>query len=199
MWTDGNLPDGLRRPESSQLLRSPAERSQLLRLELLRLFGGVYADADVVCRKPLEPALGGRTFAAATFPDGAPDDSLLAATSGHPAIDRLLDAFPATEYWGQPPATVAELLRDEPALELLPPGTVAFADDAGRDGAVALRLHERGRELQDSKQSALEAEEELARAQAETEAAARAAAQTAERELAELLAARRRGALARQD
>src|SRR5207245_3899203 len=129
---------------------------QLLRLELLCLFGGVYADPDVVCRRPLDELVAGRTFAAATFADGAVDDSLLLATPGHPAVERLLETFPAAEYWGHPTATVAGLLRAEPDLELLPPSAVAQRGEGG-ESAFATRLYERVREDDDPKAAALEA------------------------------------------
>ena len=43
-WTEENLPTPLRRPEAAERLRAPAERSDILRLELLWHFGGVYVD-----------------------------------------------------------------------------------------------------------------------------------------------------------
>ena len=205
MWTDTDLPEGLRRPETSQRLRSPEERSQLLRLELLRLFGGVYVDPDVVLRGSLEAAIGARTFGAATFADGEADDSLLFASPAHPAIERMLDAFPATEYSGQPPATVAALLRDEASVELLPPGVVVSRGGSGEDRPLAVRLYERAREHDDPKTVALEAEAALAAAQRPVEDAARATAAVqgqlaeAERELAELRARRRRRPVTRSD
>jgi inositol phosphorylceramide mannosyltransferase catalytic subunit len=198
VWTDDHLPPGLRRPETAQRLRSPEERSQLLRLEVLRLFGGVYVDPDVAAHAPLDRAIGAHTLAAATFDDGRADDSLLLATPGDPAIERLLDAFPVTEYSGQEPATVAALLSTEPGVELLPPGTVATRGSAREEGAVAVRLYERDRERQEPKAAALEAEKQLAAAQKPLEAAERAAAHAraqladAERELADLQAGRRR-------
>jgi mannosyltransferase OCH1-like enzyme len=204
IWTDETLPSDLRRRESSQRLRSPAERSQLLRLELLHRFGGVYADPDVECRRPLEPALGGRTFACATFADGSPDDSFLLATPGHPAIKRMLDAYVPTEFWGRQPVTVAELLRTEKDAERLPSDLVA-ARDADHGSALAVRLHARAREEGDAKSAALAAERELAAAQSHMEAAERAASEVrealavAERELADLRAARRKRFAAARD
>jgi mannosyltransferase OCH1-like enzyme len=36
---------------------NPALRSDFLRLELLYLFGGIYADVDMTCEKSLQPLL----------------------------------------------------------------------------------------------------------------------------------------------
>ena len=56
-WTDDNFPDGLRRPEAQERLRSPVERANILRLEVVWRFGGVYVDTDFECRRSIEPLI----------------------------------------------------------------------------------------------------------------------------------------------
>src|SRR5262245_37093593 len=57
LWTEENLPQGLRRPEAYERLRSPVERCDILRFELLWRFGGVYVDCDFECLRSLEPLI----------------------------------------------------------------------------------------------------------------------------------------------
>ena len=54
-----SLPGDLRRPEAAERLRAPAERSDILRLELLWREGGVYVDTDFECLRSIEPLLDG--------------------------------------------------------------------------------------------------------------------------------------------
>ncbi|HZQ64003.1 MAG TPA: glycosyltransferase, partial [Gaiellaceae bacterium] len=58
-WTEDNLPLPLRRPEAAERLRVPAERANILRLELLWRFGGVYLDTDFECLRSIEPLIEG--------------------------------------------------------------------------------------------------------------------------------------------
>src|SRR5439155_22420530 len=51
LWTENNLPPDLRRPEAYERLRAPAERSDILRYEVLWRWGGVYGDADFECHR----------------------------------------------------------------------------------------------------------------------------------------------------
>jgi hypothetical protein len=166
------------------LLRSPQERAQFLRLELLHRFGGLVIDPDVVCRGLVEPVLDGLDIAAASFPDGRADESFLAAIPGHPVVERVLRDLPATAHWGSEPASIGKLLTPAEgsggSLTLLAPSLVASRGAEGAD-TIAVRLYERARETEDWKSNALIAEAELASAQAELEAARRHVEETKER------------------
>ena len=65
LWTEAELPGDLELTEAANLLRQPAERADILRLELLHRHGGVYLDADFECLKPIDPLLDGATASSA--------------------------------------------------------------------------------------------------------------------------------------
>lgn len=94
VWTESNLPHGLRRFEVYERFRSVETRTGLLRLELLRLFGGLSLDGTLVPTGPLEPALGDADFVA------SPDGAVLGAAWQHPLVERLLDDHPADDAAG---------------------------------------------------------------------------------------------------
>ena len=62
LWRDENLPTDLRNPVVYELDRHPVERADILRLELLFRYGGVYLDADLECVKPIDPLIDGLDF-----------------------------------------------------------------------------------------------------------------------------------------
>lgn len=68
LWTDANLPPLVNQGAFDQGVNY-GHKSDLLRLELLRLYGGVYLDTDVECNRNIEPLLDGvQAFAAYTEP-----------------------------------------------------------------------------------------------------------------------------------
>jgi mannosyltransferase OCH1-like enzyme len=99
-WTDDNLPDGLRRLEATERLRAPAERADILRLELLWRFGGVYVDADFECLRSLQPLIEeADIFIGLAKPDRV-NNALLGSVAGHPILDRALDELRPREFYG---------------------------------------------------------------------------------------------------
>lgn len=127
MWSNADIPVDVARPEINDRLRSPAERATLLGLELLRRFGGVVVAPGLTCLRPLDPVLAGLDAAA------TPTGELIAATPGHPSVTRALDSLPATTFWGERPAAVAEFFEHL--------SSSAIADPGARVGdAVAMRL-----------------------------------------------------------
>lgn len=58
LWTDTD-DAALDCRESFARARDVAERSDVLRYEVLRRYGGVYVDTDLECRRPLDPLLEG--------------------------------------------------------------------------------------------------------------------------------------------
>lgn len=99
-WTDHNLPEGLRRPEAYERLRSPVERADILRLELLWRFGGVYVDVDFECLRSLEPLISRATFFVGQAKPGRVNNALLGSVAGHPILDRGLDELRPREFYG---------------------------------------------------------------------------------------------------
>lgn len=100
VWTEDNLPDGLRRPEAAEKLRAPAERSDILRLEILSRFGGVYVDTDFECLRPIEPLLEGARFVIGLAKPGRVNNALIGSVAAHPILDRALDDLQPREYHG---------------------------------------------------------------------------------------------------
>jgi inositol phosphorylceramide mannosyltransferase catalytic subunit len=127
LWTEDNLPDGLRRPEVYERLRMPAERSDILRLEVLWRYGGVYVDTDFECHRPLDPLLdqGVEIAVVPLKPGGGLNNAFLAAPPEHPVIDRCLRELRPREFhgydkWGTGPRFLDALLNDYPEVTRLP-------------------------------------------------------------------------------
>lgn len=115
LWTEDNLPDDVR-PEVRERLRVPAERSDLLRLELVVRFGGVYVDTDFEALQPLDDLLEGVEIFAAYLRDGSEDlrinNAIFGATAQHPLLVKALaEARPRTVY-GYDKAAVGPLFLD---------------------------------------------------------------------------------------
>ncbi|MUL39645.1 hypothetical protein FZ103_00355 [Streptomonospora sp. PA3] len=94
LWTDNNLPSiRLHNQDVYDALMHlhPAVRADLLRLELLYRYGGLYSDADSWCMRPLRPLLEGRTLVGMTGSRGNVANGTLGATKGHPAMRALVE------------------------------------------------------------------------------------------------------------
>jgi len=101
LWTDTNLPhDGIR-PETTQPLRAPAERADLLRLDLLKREGGIAVHPDLTPRRLARLARTATCFAAAN--DDTATTTLLGATPNHPAIDAAIAQQHPREWSGYDP------------------------------------------------------------------------------------------------
>lgn len=86
-WTEENLPDDVPWPEALERDRSPAERSDLLRLHLLERFGGVYVDTDMECLRPIDELLDGvEVFAGELKSGGRLNNAIIGAVPGHPVL-----------------------------------------------------------------------------------------------------------------
>jgi len=101
LWTKDNLP-----PLQNQALyhsrRNTGHRADVLRYELLSQFGGVYADMDMECQKPIDDLIAGcEGFAGRIKPTEVDtgmqylEIAILGAVPGHPLFARAVDALPA--------------------------------------------------------------------------------------------------------
>lgn len=100
MWTERNLPEGLRHRALADQTDVPSWKTDILRYEVVSLFGGVYLDTDFECFKPIDRLVAGLpAFAAQQYPDaekpGAVACGFFGATPGHPWMRDLLDGVPA--------------------------------------------------------------------------------------------------------
>lgn len=102
-WTDDNVDDLF--PLHNQDLYDDAQniapnnvgqlRSDILRYEILYRIGGIYADHDFECLKPLDPLLEGvDSFAAWETQDKWIANGLMGCTPGHPFLDELIGGIP---------------------------------------------------------------------------------------------------------
>jgi inositol phosphorylceramide mannosyltransferase catalytic subunit len=90
-WRDDNLPPGLRRPEVYDISRTPWERADILRLEVVLRYGGVHVDADFECLRPIDPLLDDSIeFFIGYRKPGHVNGALFGAVAGHPLLEEGL-------------------------------------------------------------------------------------------------------------
>jgi len=111
LWTEDNLPEGLR-PEVYERLRAPAERANILRLELLRRQGGVYVDTDFECLRSIEPLIDGAEAFITLAKPGHVNNALMGARPDHPAIVDALARIRPVEYFGHDKAATGTRFLD---------------------------------------------------------------------------------------
>ena len=112
-WMEETIPTDLRRQEVYERLRVPAERADILRLELLYRFGGIYLDTDFECRTAIEPYLDDIEFFTAYLkPGGRVNNAIIGSTPGHPILDRALNELRPREYHGYDKAAAGPVFFD---------------------------------------------------------------------------------------
>ena len=124
LWTEENLPQGLRRPEVYERLRAPAERANLLRLELLWREGGVYMDTDFECRRSIEPLVEDAELFITLAKADRVNNALMGGVAGHPLFDEALEKVRPVEFFGHDKAATGTrfldgLLLGRPEVTLL--------------------------------------------------------------------------------
>lgn len=145
-WTEENLPADLVRKEAYERLRNPAERSDILRLEVLFHFGGVYVDTDIECLRPIDLLLEeGADFFVGYIGAHPPrvQNAVIAAVPGHPALERALrELRPVTEFGidkhGTGPHFLTTVLREHPEVTIYPQVVFYPMTDAEREQAYAV-------------------------------------------------------------
>ena len=140
VWTDENLPPDLERKEVYELLRQPAERSDMLIFELLYRFGGVYVDTDFECLRPIEPLLEGVEIFCSYSHSDRLNNAIMGSVPRHPLIEQgLRELRPRTTYGtvdkaGTGPFFVTELLRRAARGEALRLAALLPAHARGGEG-----------------------------------------------------------------
>lgn len=143
LWTDETLPRDLERREIYELLRSPAERADMARIQLLERHGGVAVDSDLVCRRRIDRLVAGSDCFAASDADGAPSTVLLGSTPGHPALAQILAQTQPVEWHGHSNertggGALARARAAGAAIDLLPPESFAPRTAAERRRAYGV-------------------------------------------------------------
>jgi mannosyltransferase OCH1-like enzyme len=126
-WTDENLPEGLRRRESYDRLRSPVERCDILRLELVWRFGGVYIDMDFECLRSIEPLIENVEFFTANIGEkGRVNHAILGAVPGNPVLERALVEIAPREWYGYDRESTGPYFFDRLLKKCVDPGVTVF-------------------------------------------------------------------------
>jgi mannosyltransferase OCH1-like enzyme len=90
LWQNEDLENfGIKNIEAFYATKSMSERANILRLEILERFGGVYIDIDSECLKPLDSLHINFHFYAGICPNNATAviaNGIIAATANHPII-----------------------------------------------------------------------------------------------------------------
>lgn len=175
LWTEENLPTDLTREEVYERLRKPAERADIIRLEVLLRSGGLYVDTDFECLRPVDPLVEGVDFCTAYLKPGRVNNALIGASPGHPILERAIrEVRPRTEYgydkMAAGPLFFDELIREYAEVTIFPPEYFYPATPGQRERAYAIHHSARSwKEPEDFRLAALRAERRLAEVQARFE------------------------------
>jgi mannosyltransferase OCH1-like enzyme len=127
LWTERDLPADLELKEAANLLRQPAERADILRLEVLHRHGGVYLDADFECLKPIDPLLDGVSCFLGLLDSGRVSNAVIGAVPGHPLLAKAMaEVRPRTTYGpvdreGTGPLLIERIRHEVEGVTLLEP------------------------------------------------------------------------------
>lgn len=149
LWMEKDLPADPIRPEVLERLRAPVERADILRLEILYRFGGVYVDTDLECLRPMDDVIGDDEFVGVCLKPGRVTNTLIASVPGHPFLERALrELQPMDVYYTETsktsiknvagPTFLQSLVQDYPDLRLLEPPLLFPATPQERAEAVAV-------------------------------------------------------------
>jgi mannosyltransferase OCH1-like enzyme len=168
LWTEANLPTDFTRKEAYERLRVPAERCDIILLELLLRHGGVYVDTDLECLRSIDPLLDGIDFCVTYNKPGRVSTALIAAIPGHPIIEQALrDIRPRTEYGVDKHATgpglFTRVLREYPEVTIFPHEYFHAFEANQRAYAVNHRAHS-GMEPAEARKALVKADRKLAAA-----------------------------------
>jgi len=153
LWTEMDVPTDLRRPEAAERLRFPAERADILRLEILWREGGVYVDTDFECIRPIGPLLAGVDFFVAFLKPHRVNNAIIGSVPGHALLSRGLTEMHPVRTYGYDksaagPLFVDSLVRGAPGVVCFPAELFYPSSPAERENAVA--LHHAARSWKDA-------------------------------------------------
>lgn len=170
LWRESDLGGEAFRPEALDRLRSPLERSQLVRFELLLRHGGAVVDPLMECVSPIDSLLDGSSLTVLERIDGSIDDGLLAAAPANPLVAEAFRLARPREFWGHDLSgtnwvLLASVLDGAEGVTRIPLAQIAARDAKSRSG-IAIVDH-RPAPAPDERENALLAERALASAQEE--------------------------------
>ncbi|RLV10189.1 hypothetical protein CTZ27_02875 [Streptomyces griseocarneus] len=95
LWRDRDVESFLVNRDAYDAARTWAERSDIARLEIMLRCGGVYADTDVECLRPLDELLAGVEAFVSTADFGAAiENAVLGTVPGHPYFAACVEQLP---------------------------------------------------------------------------------------------------------
>lgn len=103
LWTDADAPE----IPGIEAARNLAERSDLVRYEVLRQHGGVYVDTDVECLRPIDELLDGVVAFSSYEVPGRLCNAVMGCVPGHAAFARLAELSRVTVGHGHYPEATA--------------------------------------------------------------------------------------------
>jgi hypothetical protein len=193
-WTEENLPGDLRHPEARERIRHPAERADILRLELLWRHGGVYADVDFECRRSMEPYIGDAEFFTAYLkPKNVVkarervNNAFIGSVPGHPLLGRALDELRPQEWYGFDKGASGSdffngLVKDFPDVYILDAELIYPNSPAQEEAAISIHHFYRSwADAEGFRKAAYRAEKRLYEMRAQLEREERAHAKTKRR------------------
>lgn len=89
LWTDANIPT-MDNDSQYNAASAYAVKADLARVEILRLHGGVYVDADYECFRPIDPLIASNSVVVLSEGDGSITNSLVATVPAHPLLEKLV-------------------------------------------------------------------------------------------------------------
>jgi mannosyltransferase OCH1-like enzyme len=144
LWGEADLPVDLKLKEAANLLRQPAERADILRLELLHRHGGVYVDVDFECLKAIDPLLEGVTCFLGLLDSGRVSNAVIGCAPGHPLLAKAMqEVRPRTTYGpvdreGTGPLLIERLRHDFDDITLFEPDVFYATERAHAEYAFHL-------------------------------------------------------------
>jgi mannosyltransferase OCH1-like enzyme len=181
LWTEDNLPTDLRNPEAYERHRRPVERADIIRMEVLWKYGGVYLDADMECLKPIDRLIDGLDFFGLCIKPGRLTNTVIGSVPGHPILDRALDQvtpqqpdapFDKTKSG---PIFLDTVVKEFPPVKMFPRKTFyPITEEERRDAYAIHHCARTWKSLEEWKEDALRGERRLSRATKELEEERRA-------------------------
>lgn len=124
LWTDGEVGDLVDGGVLARC-RNAAERSDVVRYQVLARLGGVYVDTDVECLRPIEPLLDGVRAFAGYAGRRKVGSAVLGAEPGHPAMWAMASKVVRSPGKGSQmdstgPHLLTRVLADFPTVTIFP-------------------------------------------------------------------------------
>jgi len=143
LWTESNLPPDLIRKEIYETLRVPAERSDMLRLEVLQRHGGLYVDTDLECLRPFDDLVGDLDFFVGELRPGRIQTACIGSVAGHPILtDAIREIQPRTfnglDKEATGPIFFDRIVRRHAGVKIFPP-PVLYPSSPGEEETAYAR------------------------------------------------------------